>query len=238
MALFGDPGSWPTGDQIAVSGPPDAATVLQSYREGVFPMRFSDRVPLQRLMAWYSPERRGILPLDRLKVSKSLRASARRYTLTVDTDFAGVLDGCADPQREHGWIDRQIRTLYGELFDRGVVHTVETRDAERRLVGGLYGVSVGGLFAGESMFHDPVRGRDASKAALVALVDLLRGGTGAEAEHDGGASDAGELRLLDVQWRTDHLASLGVVEVARPDYLARLRRALTLPPPDWSAWGG
>lgn len=219
MPLFGEPGSWPTNDQIAVSGPPDAATVLQAYREGVFPMRFSDRAPLQRLMAWYSPELRGILPLDRLRVTKSLRTSARRYTLTVDTDFTAVLDGCGDPHRKHGWIDRQIRTLYGELFAQGVVHSVETRDADGRLVGGLYGVSVGGLFAGESMFHDPVLGRDASKVALMGLVQVL--------------SADGSPRLLDVQWQTDHLASLGTVEVTRAEYRERLDRALRLPPPIW-----
>ncbi len=219
MLMFGDPATWPPDDCVAVTPPPTPEAVVQGYREGVFPMRLSDRPPGNRLMAWFSPSRRAILPLDRLRVTRSLRKSVRRYRLTVDTDFPRVLAGCADPRRPHGWIDGRIRQIYGELFDRGIVHTVETRDGDGRLVGGLYGVCVGGLFAGESMFHDPVHGRDASKAALVGLVQVLRQG-----DHQ---------RLLDVQWQTDHLASLGTVEVSRLDYLARLGAARELPAPNW-----
>lgn len=150
-----------------------------------------------------------------LRVSRSLRRSVRDFTIRVDTDFEGVLAACADPRREGGWIDDQVRAAYLELHRLGWAHSVETwQDGE--LVGGLYGVAIGGLFAGESMFH---RARDASKVALVALVDLLR------------SSGEEELRVLDVQWRTEHLASLGVVEVARREYLARLAPALMLPPP-------
>jgi leucyl/phenylalanyl-tRNA---protein transferase len=133
-----------------------------------------------------------------------------------------VLAACADPRRPNGWIDADVERVYLGLHERGVVHSVEAW-ADDELVGGLYGVSLGGLFAGESMFHHPERGRDASKAALVALVDLLRS-----------AGDAAS-RLLDVQWRTEHLASLGVVEVPRPAYLARLRTALTLAAPRWGS---
>lgn len=227
MHMFGEPSLWPADDRIAVTGPPDADAVLQAYREGVFPMRLADFPPARRLMAWFSPAWRGILPLDGLRVSTSLRSSMSRYTLTVDTDFPGVLAGCADRRRPHGWIDGQIEQIYGELFARGVVHTVETRDSEGRLVGGLYGVSVGGLFAGESMFHDPVLGRDASKTALVGLVQVLAG--------DGPDDQTGPQRLLDVQWQTDHLATLGAVEVSRTDYLARLAAAVELPAPVWPA---
>jgi leucyl/phenylalanyl-tRNA--protein transferase len=221
---FGPASGWPDDDLVAVSHDIDIDLTLAAYASGVFPM------PLQTgLMGWWSPVDRGVLPLDALRVPRSLRKMLPRYEIRVDTAFAEVLAACADPRRPHGWIDDDIGRVYLELHARGIVHSVEAWAGED-LVGGLYGVSLGGLFAGESMFHDPVRGRDASKAALVALVDLLRGGDDPE-----GVGDGGGTRLLDVQWRTDHLASLGVVEVARPDYLARLRRALTLPPPDWSA---
>jgi leucyl/phenylalanyl-tRNA--protein transferase len=132
-----------------------------------------------------------------------------------------VLDGCADVRRPHGWINDDVRRIYRRLHRRGVAHSVESWTADGQLAGGLYGIGLGGLFAGESMFHRPDIGRDASKVALVALVDRLR-----QAGSDG--------RLLDVQWRTPHLASLGVVEVSRERYLEQLTTALTLPPPDWS----
>jgi leucyl/phenylalanyl-tRNA--protein transferase len=215
---FGPPDGWPEDDLVAVSHDIDVDLTLAGYASGVFPM------PLQPgLIGWWSPVDRGVLPLEGLRVTRSLRKMLPRYEIRVDTAFAEVLAACADPRRPHGWIDGDIGRVYLDLHARGVVHSVEAWSGED-LVGGLYGVSVGGLFAGESMFHDPVRGRDASKAALVALVDLL--------------GEGGEDRMLDVQWRTDHLASLGVVEIDRNDYLARLRRALTLPAPDWTGWGG
>jgi leucyl/phenylalanyl-tRNA---protein transferase len=212
---FGSPASWRHDDLIGVSREFDADLTLAAYAAGVFPMPAP-----ARLMGWYSPLRRGILPLDGLKVSRSLRQSVRRYDLRIDTAFAAVLEGCADRRRPHGWIDRRIRRVYTELHERGAAHSVEawTRDGE--LAGGLYGVSLGGLFAGESMFHRPDIGRDASKVALVGLVDLLRA-----AGPDG--------RLIDVQWVTPHLASLGVTEVPREAYLERLEVALRLPTPAW-----
>ncbi len=213
---FGSPAAWPDDDLVAVSHDIDVDLTLAAYGSGVFPM------PLQPgLMGWWSPVRRGVLPLGDLRVSRSLRKMLPRYEIRVDTEFAAVLAACADPDRPHGWIDDDVTRVYLELHARGVVHSVEAW-ADDALVGGLYGVSLGGLFAGESMFHDPVRGRDASKAALVALVDLLR-------------ADGVEDRLLDVQWRTDHLASLGVGELDRDDYLARLRPALALPGPRWAS---
>jgi leucyl/phenylalanyl-tRNA---protein transferase len=183
-------------------------TLLEAYRRGLFPM------PGHGSTLWWSPVERGVLPLDGLVVSRSLRQSARRLDVRVDTAFDEVIRACADPSRSGAWIDEQVVAAYTELHDLGWAHSVETwRDGE--LVGGLYGVAIGGLFAGESMFH---RVRDASKVALVGLVDLLR---------DQHAGD----RLLDVQWATDHLASLGVVTVPRPTYLRRLGVALDLPVP-------
>lgn len=212
---FGRPEGWPDDDLVAVSHDIDLDLTLAGYASGVFPM------PLQPgFMGWWSPVDRGVLPLDTLRVTRSLRKMLPRYEIRVDTAFEEVLARCADPRRPHGWIDGDIGRVYRELHVRGVVHSVEAW-SDAGLVGGLYGVSLGGLFAGESMFHDPEHGRDASKAALVGLVDLLRG-------------DGVEGRLLDVQWRTDHLASLGVVEIDRADYLRRLRPALTLPPPRWT----
>ncbi|MGC3955017.1 MAG: leucyl/phenylalanyl-tRNA--protein transferase [Propionicimonas sp.] len=216
--VFGESEQWPAQDLIGFSDEFDAELVLEGYRAGVFPM------PLHGSgfgeMGWWSPLRRGVLTLEGLRVTRSLRQSARRYTTTVDQAFERVLAGCGDPSRPNGWIDDQIVGVYTELHDAGHVHSVETWDADGRLVGGLYGVSVGGLFAGESMFHDPVHGRDASKVALLALARLL-------------ADDYAEARVIDVQWQTPHLATLGVIEIDRDEYLALLEEALGLPEPAW-----
>ena len=214
---FGPPEGWRLSDLIAVSHEFDADLAVQAYRSGVFPMPVR-----RRLMGWFSPLRRGVLPLDGLRVSRSLRKMLGRYEIRVDTAFEAVLSGCADPHRTGAWIDRDIRRVYTGLHRRGVVHSVEAWTSNAELAGGLYGVSIGGLFAGESMFHRPDIGRDASKAALVALVERLR-----EAGADG--------RLLDVQWQTPHLATLGVVEIPRAEYLRRLETALRLPEPPWPA---
>jgi leucyl/phenylalanyl-tRNA--protein transferase len=177
-------------------------TLLAAYRSGLFPMPVRKRV-----LGWWSPDPRGILPLDELKVSRSFRKSCARFEIRFDTRFREVMRHCGDPRRPHGWITPEFVDAYEELFRLGWVHSVETyRDGE--LVGGLYGVRINGFFAGESMFSHAT---DASKVALVALVDWLR---------DTGAT------LLDVQWKTDHLASLGVVEVPRAAYLALLRSAV------------
>jgi leucyl/phenylalanyl-tRNA--protein transferase len=172
------------------------------------------------LMGWYSPLERAILPLDGLRVTRSLRKSARRYEIRIDSAFDDVLDGCADRRRPSGWINRDIRRVYRRLYKRGVVHTVEAWTPGGELAGGLYGVSIAGLFAGESMFYRPAIGRDASKVALLALVDLLR-------------RAGSEGRLLDVQWLTPHLESLGAVALPREEYLRLLAVTLELPAPDW-----
>jgi leucyl/phenylalanyl-tRNA--protein transferase len=174
------------------------------------------------LMGWYSPLERAILPLDGMRISRSLRKSIRHYDVRIDTAFDDVLDGCADRRRPSGWINREIRRVYRRLYKRGVVHSVEAWTLGGDLAGGLYGVSIGGLFAGESMFYRPDIGRDASKVALVALVNLLQ---------RAGSQD----RLLDVQWLTPHLESLGAVAVPRQEYLERLPPALRLPTPNWSS---
>jgi leucyl/phenylalanyl-tRNA--protein transferase len=206
---FPDPATADEHGVVGLGADLEPGTLLAAYRGGLFPM------PLHRggPMAWWSPDPRGILPLDGLRVSRSLRRSCRRYEIRVDTDFERVVEGCASPRRPGGWINAGIRAAYAELHRLGWAHSIEAWDDEG-LAGGLYGVATGGLFAGESMFH---RRPDASKVALVGLVELL---------HDGMAG-----RLLDAQWMTDHLATLGAVEVARTDYLDRLAFALTLPLP-------
>jgi len=195
-------------------------TLLAAYKQGLFPMRLQARGPIGLgPLGWWSPDPRGILPLDGLLVSRSLRKSMRRFEIRVDTAFEAVMRGCADPRRPHGWIDRKFIAAYTLLHELGWAHSVETwqveaagdADGEATLVGGLYGVSIGGLFAAESKFH---RVTDASKVAVVALVDLL---------------NAGHATLLDVQWTTPHLASLGAVDVPRSRYLELLADAIARP---------
>src|SRR5680860_32826 len=210
--VFPDPATAGDDDLVGMGADLEPGTLLAAYRRGMFPMPSDDDDELP--MLWWSPQQRGILPLDGLKVSRSLRQSARRMEIRVDTAFVEVIMACADPSRGSGWIDDEVIAAYTRLHELGWVHSVECwQDGE--LVGGLYGVATGGLFAGESMFH---RVRDASKVALMGLVELLRD------EYAG-------QRLLDVQWQTDHLASLGVIEAPRPSYTKMLQRALELPLP-------
>ncbi len=193
------------GDFVAAGADLEPGTVLAAYRAGHFPM------PLRRhRIGWWSPDPRGVIPLDGLRVSRSLRRSTASFEVRVDTAFGEVLDACADPSRAGAWIDSEIRAAYLRLHELGWAHSVEAWQ-DGRLAGGLYGVAIGGLFAGESMFH---RCRDASKVALVGLVERLRAGGGV---------------LLDVQWVTDHLASLGAVPVPRAEYLRRLAVAIDAP---------
>jgi leucyl/phenylalanyl-tRNA--protein transferase len=210
-------GSEPGAEIVGVGADLAPGTLLAAYRQGLFPMRLQARGPIGLgPIGWWSPDPRGIIPLDGLVVSRSLRRSVRRFDVCVDTAFEAVMRGCADPRRPHGWIDKKFIAAYTELHHLGWAHSVETWQHDERgnrvLVGGLYGVAIGGLFAAESKFH---RVTDASKVALVGLVDLLRAGGGA---------------LLDVQWTTPHLASLGAVDVARERYLELLADAVSRPP--------
>ncbi len=203
--MFGVPAA-DADDLVAIGADLAPGTLLAAYRAGCFPMEVSGE------LGWWCPVERGVLELDGLKVSKSLRRSCRDFEIRVDTAFEEVLDGCADPARDGGWITPEIRAAYLELHRLGWAHSVEAwREGE--LAGGLYGVAIGGLFAGESMFH---RARDASKVALVGLVELLR-------------SAGPERRLIDVQWQTEHLGTLGVVEWPRSRYLAALPGVLSVP---------
>jgi leucyl/phenylalanyl-tRNA--protein transferase len=182
--------------------------LLKAYACGIFPMAESAEDPA---LYWIEPELRGIIPLERFHVPARLARSVRadRFTVTVNRDFDGVLEGCAEPRhgRPRTWINARIRLLYRKLYERRHCHSVEVYDGEN-LVGGLYGVTLGRAFFGESMFH---RARDASKVALVHLVARLK---------------AGGFKLLDTQFVTDHLKIFGAVEVPRRQYHKLLEAAL------------
>jgi leucyl/phenylalanyl-tRNA---protein transferase len=190
---------WPDQDLVAGGADLEPSTLIDAYRRGLFPMLVNG---LPDVLGWWSPDPRGIIPLDGLRVTRSLRRSVKKFDVRLDTCFEAVMRGCADPARGDGWITEDFVQAYVHLHELGVF------DRAGELAGGLYGVRVERFFAGESMFH---RQRDASKVALVALVDAMR--------------DAGMV-LLDTQWCTPHLASLGAVEVPRRDYLRRLRNAV------------
>ena len=193
-------------DPFAIDLTPEL--IIRAYAAGIFPMAEDAESPD---LFWVSPEKRGVLPLNGFHVSKSLRKTLKRhpFSVRVDTDFAAIIEGCATEgeDRESTWINPEIRRLYGELYRRGFVHTVEVWDGTR-LVGGLYGLSLGAAFFGESMFH---RVTDASKIALAHLVERL---------------NAGGYRLLDTQFVTEHLRSLGGIEIPRAVYEVQLADAL------------
>jgi leucyl/phenylalanyl-tRNA--protein transferase len=191
--------------------------LLKAYACGIFPMAESANDPA---LYWIEPEMRGVIPLEGFHVSARLSRTIRSdsFTIVADRDFDAVIEGCAEPKRGRSqtWINRRIRQLYRGLFDIGRCHTVEVyRDG--LLVGGLYGVTLGATFFGESMFH---RDRDASKIALVHLVARLK---------------LGGFRLLDTQFVTDHLKTFGAVEIPRRDYQRLLEAALESEA-DFNAW--
>jgi len=204
-----DAAELPEGHELVAVGADLApATLLAGYRSGLFAM------PDTGMLGWWSPDPRGVLRPARVHVSRSLRRALPRFEVSVDAAFADVVAACADPQRPHGWISPDYERAYRALHGLGWAHSVEVWAPDGSLAGGLFGVEVGGLFAAESKFH--VR-TDASKVALVALAGVL-------------SSDGDPRRLIDVQWRTEHLAVLGVEEVSRAAYLRALPAALALPP--------
>ena len=184
--------------------------LLRAYACGIFPMAESADDPQ---LYWIEPQARGILPLDGLQIPRRLARTIRqdKFEVTIDSDFEGVIEGCASPRpgRRSTWINSQIRSLYRDLFKQGHCHTVEVR-LDGALVGGLYGVALGGAFFGESMFSTQ---RDASKVGLVHLcARLIHGG----------------FTLLDTQFVTDHLSQFGTVEIDKSEFQSRLHEALEL----------
>ena len=202
------PSEWPDSDLVAVGADLEAATVIDAYRRGMFPMGVAE---LGDRLGWWSPDPRGILPLDGLRVTRSMRQSAKRFEIRVDTAFTRVMRGCADPSRGDTWITEAFIKSYTRLHEMGWAHSIEVFDRSNQLVGGLYGLRIDAYFSGESMFHIE---RDASKVALMALVDLMR---------------SSGMSLLDVQWCSEHLASLGAIDIPRNEYLALLAAALRTP---------
>lgn len=196
------------GELVGLGADLEPGTLLTAYAQGLFPMRIEEGGPL----GWWSPDPRGVIPMSGWRGARSLRRSARAYDVTIDTAFMAVMRGCADPSRPNGWIDEEFIAAYCRLHALGWAHSVEVwsgaADGAPLLVGGLYGVAIGAFFAGESMFH---RARDASKVALAELIARLRVGGGT---------------LLDVQWCTPHLATLGAIELPRDEYLTLLADAV------------
>lgn len=194
-------------DLRAVGGIRSIDQVLSAYRAGLFPMGLGDGGA--EPIGWWSPRRRGVLRSGELTVSRSLRRSVRRFDWAIDTCFRSVVEACAGSDRDGAWITPELIDLYAGLHAAGHAHSVEVFE-RGRLVGGLYGVAFGSVFAGESMFH---RRPDASKVALVRLVEVLD------------AVESDTPWLIDTQWQTSHLARLGVSEIGAFEYLAALDRA-------------
>ena len=201
----------PQDDLVILGADLKPETVIDSYQHGIFPMHIE--VANKRQIGWWSPQQRGILPLNKINISKSLQKSMKKFHVSFDQAFDQVIDGCGDDKRPQGWINKEIKIAYKKLFELGYVHSVEVWNKNDELVGGLYGVEVQGLFAGESMFHKET---DASKTAMVYLVKKLK--------------DAGGKRLFDVQWQTPHLKSMGVIKIPRKKYLSLLPEVMKTKP--------
>jgi leucyl/phenylalanyl-tRNA--protein transferase len=201
------PATVPAGsDLVAVGADLAPGTLVAAYRNGLFPMPV-DPGKRRKGLAWFSPDPRAIIPLDGFHVSRSLRRSRNRFEYRLDTSFELVMRRCADTARPGRWITEEFVHAYRTLFELGWAHSVESW-LDGRLVGGVYGVHVDGLFAGESMFHDVT---DASKAALAHLVEWL---------------PTVGVSLFDVQWQTPHLESVGAIEISRATYLGLLANAV------------
>ncbi len=201
---FPSPDQWPTDDDVvAVGADLEVDTLLYAYSRGMFPMLLD-----KRNLAWWSPMDRGVIPLDGVRISRSVRQSAKKFTCTVDTAFTEVMTRCATSHTDGNWITKEFIASYTELHQLGHAHSVEVWNNAGELVGGLYGVRINKFFAGESMFHTET---DASKVALLHLVQLMT--------LDG-------MELLDTQWRTDHLESLGCIALPREKYLQLLNSAV------------
>jgi leucyl/phenylalanyl-tRNA---protein transferase len=208
MAWAFDPESADETGLVGVGADLEPETLLAAYSAGCFPTRFEPYNDERLPMFWWSPDPRAIIEIDGLHLSRRLMRTIRsgKFTSTINRDFTGVISGCAD-RNEGTWITGDIVTAYQRMHDLGHAHSVEVWQGSR-LVGGTYGVAIGGLFAAESMFH---RISDASKVALAALVGRLR---------------ECEFQLLDIQMLSEHTASMGAVEIPRTDYLRRLNASL------------
>lgn len=181
-------------DLIFIGGELNTENLLAAYSSGYFPM------PIENSIGWFSPQKRGVLILEKFNASTSLKKSLKKFTTTVNKDFQRVVYECANPDRPYGWINQNIFDAYTDLHEQGWAHSVEVWQGTD-IVGGVYGIAIDGLFAGESMFHTQT---DASKVALLTLVEQLKLSAGPT--------------FMDVQWLTPHLKSLGCEEISRPEY--------------------
>ena len=201
---FPSPDLWPDDDDIVAAGADlETDTLLFAYAHGMFPMFVN-----KRNLAWWSPVDRGVIPLDGLRVTRSMQQSAKKFTCTVNQAFTEVMTLCGSMRTDGNWINQHFIDAYTDLHKEDHAHSVEVWNEAGDLVGGLYGVRINKFFAGESMFHVET---DASKVALMYLVQLMT--------LDG-------MELLDTQWRTDHLESLGCIAIPREKYLQLLASAI------------
>ena len=201
---FPSPELWPDDDDIVAAGADlETDTLLYAYAHGMFPMFVN-----KRNLAWWSPIDRGVIPLDGLRITRSMRKSAQKFTCTINEAFTDVMTLCGSMRTDGNWITREFINAYSDLHEEGHAHSVEVWNEADELVGGLYGVRINKFFAGESMFHIQT---DASKVALMHLVELMT--------LDG-------MELLDTQWRTEHLETLGCIAIPREEYLQLLASAI------------
>jgi leucyl/phenylalanyl-tRNA--protein transferase len=201
---FPSPELWPDDDDIVAAGADlETDTLLYAYAHGMFPMFVN-----KRNLAWWSPVDRGVIPLDGLRITRSMQQSAKKFTCTVNQAFSEVMTLCGSMRTDGNWINQHFIDAYTELHEEGHAHSVEVWNEAGDLVGGLYGVRINKFFAGESMFHIET---DASKVALMHLVQLMT---------------LEGMELLDTQWRTDHLESLGCIAIPRENYLQLLASAI------------
>lgn len=189
----------------------DSETLLTAYRAGLFPMPY-EIDGNESAIGWWSPHARAIFHPGEVHVSTSLKSAMKRFKVTVDRDFEAVIRACGNPERESGWINDDVISAFIALHQMGVAHSIEVWDREGALAGGLYGLELGGVFAGESMFHVA---KNASKVALAHLGELLNDGSG---------------RIIDTQWMTSHLESMGAKPIERGEYCRLLPELLAIPP--------
>lgn len=197
------------GDLICLGADLEPSTLIYAYAHGLFPMYVETGIKEPKSLGWFSPQKRGIFELNEFHVSKSTKRNAKKFNYRFNTDFEGVMKKCMDIERPHGWITQDFVSAYLRLNELGFAQSFEVY-LDGELVGGVYGVTIGKFFAGESMFHTV---RDASKVALMHLVDTLR---------------QRQMLLFDTQWVTPHLASLGASTIMRSEYLRRLGHTLNI----------
>jgi leucyl/phenylalanyl-tRNA--protein transferase len=200
---------WPKETHFGSSWTPEV--LVAAYSRGIFPMPYEiDGEEIA--IGWWSPQPRAVFYPNQIRITRSLRKSSKNFKVSVDQCFSDVIRACGNPNRPQGWINESVIEAYSELHERGMAHSVEVWNSAGDLVGGLYGLEIGGLFAGESMFHIE---RDASKVALMHLANLL---------------NDGQNRMIDSQWATEHLESLGVKTLLRQNYVAGLPGLLEIEP--------